>query len=204
MAVANDANCFALSEAIDGCGAGHEVVFGAILGTGCGGGVVVHQRLLTGPNACSGEWGHNPLPHYSPEHDGPSHLCYCGQHNCVESFISGSGLARQFRLHNEGRGTAEELVLKMREGHPQALALWRQFRNQLARAFANVVNTLDPDVIVIGGGLSGVDELYSDLSAEMAKYIFGGRCVTPVLPAKHGDSSGVRGAAWAGEQALQG
>lgn len=152
MAVANDANCFALSEAIDGCGAGHEVVFGAILGTGCGGGVVVHQRLLTGPNACSGEWGHNPLPHYSPEHDGPSHLCYCGQHNCVESFISGSGLARQFRLHNEGRGTAEELVLKMREGHPQALALWRQFRNQLARAFANVVNMLDPDVIVIGGG----------------------------------------------------
>jgi len=107
-------------------------------------------------------------------------------------------------LHNEGRGTAEELVLKMREGHPQALALWRQFRNQLARAFANVVNTLDPDVIVIGGGLSGVDELYSDLSAEMAKYIFGGRCVTPVLPATHGDSSGVRGAAWAGEQALQG
>lgn len=204
VAVVNDANCFALSEAIDGSGAGYEAVFGAILGTGCGGGVVVHQRLLTGPNACSGEWGHNPLPYYSAEKDGPSHLCYCGQHNCMESFISGSGLARQFHLLNESAGTAEELVQRMREGRPEALFLWRRFRNQVARAFANIVNALDPDVIVIGGGLSGVSELYSDLSAEMAQYVFGGRCVTPVLAAKHGDSSGVRGAAWAGEQTLKG
>lgn len=204
VAVANDANCFALSEAMDGSGAGHDVVFGAILGTGCGGGVVVNQRLLTGPNACSGEWGHNPLPHYSPQNDGPAHLCYCGQHNCVESFISGSGLARQFRQLNEGGGTAEELVRRMREGHPEARELWRRFRNQVARAFAGIVNTLDPDVIVIGGGLSGVDELYNGLSAEMAEYVFGGRCLTPVLAAQHGDSSGVRGAAWAGAQVLHG
>lgn len=203
LAVANDANCFALSEATDGSGAGHNVVFGAILGTGCGGGIVANQRLMTGPNACSGEWGHNPLPHYRPEYDGESPLCYCGQYHCLESFISGSGLARQFRQQAAQEVTAEDLVQQMREGREGAQALWRRYRNQVARAFASVVNLLDPDVIVVGGGLSGVDELYSGLSEEMAQYVFGGRCVTPVVPATHGASSGVRGAAWAGEQALQ-
>lgn len=202
LAVVNDANCFALSEATDGSGADHHVVFGAILGTGCGGGIVTHRRLLTGPNACSGEWGHNPLPHYTPEFDGESPECYCGQRHCLESFISGSGLARQFRQHSAQNVTAEDLVKQMREGREVALAVWQRYRDQLARAFAGVVNLLDPDVIVVGGGLSCVAELYSGLSEEMAKYVFGGRCKTPVLAAKYGSSSGVRGAAWAGKQAL--
>lgn len=202
VAVVNDANCFTLSEAMDGSGAGHLTVFGAILGTGCGGGIVVNRHLLGGPNACCGEWGHNPLPHYSPEQDGAPQQCYCGQLNCLESFISGSGLARQYQQYVSQPMPAEALIQQMREGDNIAEVLWRRYRNQVARAFAGIVNTLDPDIIVVGGGLSCVDELYRDLPAEMAQYVFGGRCVTKVVAAKYGASSGVRGAAWAGEKVL--
>lgn len=203
VAVTNDANCFTLSEAIDGSGKGHDVVFGAILGTGCGGGISIHQRVVSGPNACAGEWGHNALPHYHPGIDGDAVTCYCGQQNCVESFISGTGLERQYYESVKQRRHVLQIMKQVELGEAQSVLLWQRYQDQLARSLAGVVNTLDPDVIVIGGGLSNIRSLYDGLQERVAQYVFGKHCCTPILAATHGDSSGVRGAAWLGVQALQ-
>lgn len=200
VAVTNDANCFTLSEAIDGAGKGYGVVFGVILGTGCGGGLCVDNRLITGPNACAGEWGHNVLPHYHPEKDGESAQCYCGQTNCIESFISGSGLERQYAQLFSKHDKVPQIVARMNAGEEPVAALWDRYQDQVARALAGVVNTLDPDAIVIGGGVSNIPEIYDGLQARIAQYVFGKQCCTPILQARHGDSSGVRGAAWLGAQ----
>lgn len=202
VAVTNDANCFTLSEAIDGSGKDYDVVFGVILGTGCGGGVSVHQRLITGPNACAGEWGHNALPRYSAA-DGDNVTCYCGQQNCIETFISGSGLERQYYESVKQHSSVLNIMKQIESGDRHAVQLWRQYQDQLARSLAGLINTLDPDAIVIGGGLSNIQALYDGLQAKVAQYVFGKSCHTPILPATHGDSSGVRGAAWLGEQVMK-
>jgi fructokinase len=186
---ANDADCLALSEATDGAGAGARVVFAAILGTGCGGGVVTHGRLLTGANAFAGEWGHTPLPWpTAEEHPGP--LCWCGRRGCLELYVSGSGFAR------DAARPAEATVAAARGGEPWAAAALDRYVDRLARGLAVVCDILDPDVIVLGGGMSNVDELYARLPAALAGHVFSDCFTTPVRQAAHGDSSGVRGAAW--------
>lgn len=200
IAVTNDGNCFALSEAIDGAGKGYGVVFGVILGTGCGGGLCVDKRLITGPNACAGEWGHNALPHYRMDKDGESAECYCGQLNCNESFISGSGMERQYFQKFSKNVRVPDIMARLNAGEQHAALIWDLYRDQLARALAGVVNMLDPDVIVLGGGVSNIAQLYPGLQERIAQYVFGKKCFTPVVQARHGDSSGVRGAAWLGAQ----
>jgi fructokinase len=186
---ANDADCLALSEATDGAAAGAGVVFGAILGTGCGGGVVAHGRLLTGRNGFAGEWGHTPLPWPTDaEHPGPE--CWCGRRGCLELWISGSGFARA-----AGR-PAEAVVRGARAGDAAATAELDRYIDRLARGLAVICDVIDPDAIVLGGGLSNVAELYERLPAAIAPHVFSDAFETPVLPAAHGDSSGVRGAAW--------
>lgn len=203
VAVTNDANCFTLSEAMDGAGKGYGVVFGVILGTGCGGGLCVDNRVITGPNACAGEWGHNALPHYHRQKDGESAECYCGQVNCIESFISGSGLERQYFQKFTKHDNVPHIIEQLNAGNPAVAELWDRYQDQLARALAGVVNMIDPDAIVLGGGLSNIPQLYTDLQQRIAQYVFGKQCSTPVVQARHGDSSGVRGAAWLGAQRQQ-
>ena len=189
--LANDANCLALSEAMDGAGAQAGVVFAAILGTGCGAGVVVDGRLLEGRNGVAGEWGHAPLPWPDgAEHPGPR--CWCGRRGCLETFISGTGLARD---HGGGL-SAEQVVAAAREGEAYAAAVLDASVSRLARGLAVVCDLLDPDVIVLGGGMSNVDELYERLPAAVAPHVFSDVFDTPIRKAAHGDSSGVRGAAW--------
>ena len=199
VALNNDANCFTLSEAIDGAGKGYACVAGVVLGTGCGGGLVLNQKIHSGKNGNGGEWGHIPLSGYRPEVDGESHHCYCGQWNCTESFISGSGLNRQLRhLINPPLDSVsffKKLQLSKHHDSQMALAL---FRDQLARSLAMLVNMIDPDIIVLGGGLSNVLPLYNGISKEINQYTFGNSSNICVVPARHGDSSGVRGAAWLG------
>jgi fructokinase len=186
---ANDADCLALSEATDGAGAGAGVVFGAILGTGCGGGVVTHGRLITGANAFAGEWGHTPLPWpVEDEHPGPP--CWCGRRGCMELWVSGSGFARA-----AGR-SSEAVIAAARAGEAQAQAELDRYVDRLARGLAVVCDILDPDLIVLGGGLSNVEELYPRLPAAIGRHVFSDCFATPVRKAVHGDSSGVRGAAW--------
>ena len=175
--LANDANCFALSEAVDGAGAGAEVVFGVILGTGVGGGIVVRGRLVEGANAIAGEWGHNPLPSPRAE-DMPLRACYCGREGCIETYLCGPALER--------------------DGGEAALALYCE---RLARALAGVINILDPDVIVLGGGVSNIARLYDEVPRLWGQHVFSDRVATRLVPPKHGDSSGVRGAAWLWEPA---
>ena len=190
--LANDANCFALSEATDGAGAGADVVFGVILGTGTGAGVVVHGRVLTGANAIAGEWGHNPLP--APTDDErPGPACYCGRRGCVEVFLSGPGLARDYR---DGALTAKEIAARAAGGEALALAALARYEERLARALADVINILDPDVIVLGGGLSNIERLYESVPVLWRPHVFSDRVATRLVRAMHGDSSGVRGAAW--------
>jgi fructokinase len=191
---ANDANCFALSEAFDGAAAGARVVFGAILGTGCGGGVVVDGRLVVGRNGVAGEWGHTPLPWATPA-DG-TRRCWCGRDNCLELYISGPGLVREMGEPGPGRPTAHDIVSAARKGEPESIAALDHYIDRLGRALAVVVDLLDPDVIVLGGGMSNVDELYERVPAAVSKWVFSDVFETPILKAKHGDSSGVRGAAW--------
>ncbi|MCL2893412.1 ROK family protein [Brenneria tiliae] len=199
VAIANDANCFTLSEAIDGAGAGLHSVVGVILGTGCGGGVVIDRRLQQGKNGNCGEWGHIPLPYYQPARDGEPHRCYCGQLNCIESFISGTGVARQLSANYRHSVDCVSFFSQLsKQEDPQALALLERIRDQLARSLAMIVNMLDPDIIILGGGLSNVPLLYTNIASLMGQYTFGHYCNTLILPAQHGDSSGVRGAAWLG------
>jgi fructokinase len=187
--LANDANCFALSEAIDGAGRGAELVFGVILGTGVGGGIVIRQTVRTGPHAIAGEWGHNPLPWpHADELPGPA--CYCGKNGCIETFLSGPA------LHAQGGHQASVLADAALNGDPNAEAVLQRFEDRLARAFATVINILDPDVIVLGGGLSNLERLYQNLPSLLPLYVFSDEVKTRLTRAAHGDSSGVRGAAW--------
>jgi fructokinase len=193
---ANDANCLAVSEATDGAAAGAGLVFAVILGTGCGGGIAVNGQVRVGPNGVSGEWGHNPLPWATPdEYPGP--LCFCGQRGCLETWISGTGLARDHERVTGKRLSGPEIAAAAEGGDEAAEASIVRLEDRIGRALASVVNLLDPDVIVIGGGLSKLDRLYAHLPALIARHLFGGgELATPVLKAKHGDASGVRGAAW--------
>lgn len=197
--VANDADCFALSEATDGAAAGAASVFGVILGTGVGGGLVHAGRLVAGPNAIAGEWGHNPLPAMRvmdglDERPGPP--CYCGRNGCVETFLSGGGLAADHERHTGARMTAEAIVAADLAGDPSAGAALARYADRLARALAVVVNVFDPETIVLGGGLSNVERLYRDVPAILPRHCFTDTLTTKLVRNKHGDSSGVRGAAW--------
>lgn len=191
----NDANCFALSEAADGAAAGAPVVFGVILGTGVGGGVVVEGRVLRGRQAVAGEWGHNPLP-WPDETERPGPPCYCGKRGCIETFLSGPGLARDHAAATGERLDAAEVAARAEQGDPAADATLRRYESRLARSLATMINLLDPDAIVLGGGLSKLRRLYDSLPRLLPGFVFSDRCDTPVLPPRHGDSSGVRGAAW--------
>jgi fructokinase len=191
----NDANCFALSEAVDGAGAGAASVFGVILGTGVGGGIVIDRRVVTGRNRIAGEWGHNPLP-WPRDDERPGPACYCGKTGCVETFLSGGGLARSYRAMAGADLSGEAIARAARAGEARALACLDLYGDRLARALAVVVNIVDPDVIVLGGGLSNIDALYAELPARVAGYAFSDGIDTRIVPAVHGDSSGVRGAAW--------
>ena len=192
---ANDANCFALSEAVDGAAAGAEIVFGVILGTGTGGGVVARGRVLTGRNAVAGEWGHNPLPWPRAE-ELPGPPCYCGRRGCIETFLSGPGMQRAHEGRTGERLSAEAIARRAGGGHASALETLDLYEDRLARGLAHVINLLDPDAIVLGGGLSNIDRLYQDVPRRWGSYVFSDRVTTLLLKAKHGDSSGVRGAAW--------
>ncbi len=203
VALANDANCFALSEAIDGAGAGANVVFGVIMGTGCGGGVVIDGHVLIGRNGCAGEWGHNALPHYDLERDGPVDDCFCGSRGCVEQFISGTGLLRQYQNASGERLHGKEFFQRVAEGDEIATQVYHRFIDQAARAMANVVNLIDPDVIVIGGGLSNASMIYPDLEAKVSQYTITHQLELSIRPARYGDSSGIRGAAWLGRDQIQ-
>ena len=184
----NDANCFVLSEAVDGAGQGARVVFGVILGTGVGGGIVVDGRVLTGPNAIAGEWGHNPLP-LPTASDLPLPACYCGRVGCIETYLSGPGLARDHEQLTGKRLAAEEVVSLQGES-------LKRYEERLARALATVINLLDPDVIVLGGGMSNAGRLYGEVPRLWGEHVFSDRVTTRLARHAHGDSSGVRGAAW--------
>ena len=191
----NDANCFTLSEAVDGAGTHGRVVFGVILGTGVGGGIVIDRQLVTGHNRVAGEWGHNPLPWPRPD-EFPGAQCYCGKSGCIETFLSGSGIARDYCARTGKRLAAEQIVQAAGSGDGEAHKSLEAFRDRLARGLAVVINTLDPDVIVLGGGLSNIMPLYTALPALVARHAFSDTIDTPIVRAAHGDSSGVRGAAW--------
>ena len=189
--IANDANCFALSEAADGAGAGASVVFGVILGTGVGGGIVVDGKVLTGANAIAGEWGHNPMPG-EHHHD----ACYCGRRGCIELYLSGPGLAADHRRTTGADSQATEIAAQAATGDPACEATLARYEARLAKALAQVINILDPDVIVLGGGLSNMDRLYQNVPRLWGEHVFSDQAATRLLKHHHGDSSGVRGAAW--------
>jgi fructokinase len=193
--VANDANCFALSEAVDGAAAGLSCVFGVILGTGVGGGIALGGRPLEGCNGIAGEWGHNPLPWPSAD-ELPGPACYCGKRGCIETFLSGPALAADHARHGGAERDVPAIVRAAAAGEARAAASLERYTDRLARGLATVVNVLDPDAVVLGGGLSNVASLYEELPARLAAYVFSDSVATPVRRALHGDSSGVRGAAW--------
>ena len=193
--LANDANCFALSEATDGAAADCRIVFGVILGTGVGGGIVAHGRLLVGANAIAGEWGHNPLPRpLSDELPGPG--CYCGRSGCIETFLSGPGMAADHYRHTAENLSAAEIAGAADSGDPDCHATLDRYIDRLACSLAVVVNLIDPDAIVLGGGLSAISALYDAVPQRWGRYVFSDRVDTRLLPPAHGDASGVRGAAW--------
>jgi len=195
----NDANCLALSEAVDGAGAGRRVVFAAILGTGCGAGLALDGRPWQGANLVAGEWGHNPLPWMSAE-EFPGPACWCGKAGCIERWLSGTGFAADYAratgAHGREAPKSERIVALSRQGDGAARAALERYANRLARALAHAINVVDPDVVVLGGGMSNVDELYELVPPQLPAFVFGGEADTPILRSKHGDSSGVRGAAW--------
>ena len=192
---ANDANCLAVSEATDGAGAGRHVVFAVILGTGCGGGIAVDGRVHSGSNGVAGEWGHNTLPWMRAE-EFPGPPCYCGKNGCVETWISGTGLEQDFERATRLSLRGPEIIARCEAGEPNALAALERFEDRLARGLAGVINLLDPDVMVMGGGASQIPRIYKNVPTRLREYVFGKEADTPLVPAKHGDSSGVRGAAW--------
>ena len=191
----NDANCFALSEAADGAGAGADVVFGVILGTGVGGGIVVHGHVLEGAQRIAGEWGHNPLP-WPSDDERPGPHCYCGRRGCIETFLSGPGMERDHEAATGDSRTAPEIVAEAEAGEPAAEATLRRYANRLARGLASVINVVDPDVIVLGGGMSNTPGLPEMVTAALPPFVFTDQVTTRIVKNRHGDSSGVRGAAW--------
>ncbi|MCI5060213.1 MAG: ROK family protein [Alphaproteobacteria bacterium] len=223
--IENDANCFAVSEAIDGAGTGHDVVFGAILGTGCGGGIVIHQKLIQGMNNIAGEWGSNPLPypvvvgakdqshffnqsthendwditHYSKDkkwNEHPGEVCFCGKRGCLDTWISGTGFKMDYhRVEKEDLST-HDIIANAKQGEEKALSALDRYTDRIARALSVVINILDPDIIVLGGGMSNVDEIYDMVPQKWGEYIDSEEIHTIISPPRHGDSSGVRGAAW--------
>ncbi len=192
--MANDANCLALSEAIDGAGAGARVVFAVILGTGVGGGIAVDRRIVDGRNRIAGEWGHNPLPWMTAD-EAPGPVCYCGKRGCIEAFLCGPALAMEFERMAGRAITAREIAEAAGCGDPRAAAALAAYEDRLARGLAHVANILDPDVFVVGGGLSNVARLFANVPRLMQRYVFSNQAGVTILPALHGDSSGVRGAA---------
>lgn len=193
--IANDANCFALSEATDGAAAGYSSVFGVILGTGVGGGAVINGKVVVGANAIGGEWGHNPLPWpRSAEQPGPD--CYCGKKGCIETFLSGPGLQMSYYQKTGAEISAQEIVARSQQGEQDAKQSMEQYQDRLARGLATVINVIDPEIIVLGGGLSNIDQLYPDTKNLWGEYVFSDEVRTELVKAQYGDSSGVRGAAW--------
>ena len=192
--IANDANCFALSEALDGAAQGAGVVFGAILGTGVGGGLVVDNRIVEGVNSIAGEWGHNPLP-WPDASDAPARACYCGRSGCIETYLSGPGMTADHHAATGSRLQAAEIARLASAGDGAATATLARYRHRLARALASVINTVDPEVIVLGGGLSNIESLYRDVPALWREFVFSDTVLTRLVAPAHGASSGVRGAA---------
>ncbi len=192
--VANDANCFVVSEATDGAAAGANVTFGVIIGTGTGGGIAIKGRPLTGINAITGEWGHNTLP-WPDADEIPGHACYCGHTGCIETFLSGPGFTRHFQAQGGTAGSALEILQLVEAGDALAVSSLKTYERRLAKALASVINLLDPDVIVLGGGMSNIRSLYSNVPLLWGEYVFSDHVATRLLPPMHGDSSGVRGAA---------
>jgi fructokinase len=193
--ILNDANCFALSEATDGAAAGADVVFGVIVGTGTGAGIVVKGHVLKGANAIAGEWGHNPLP-WPLDHERPGPKCYCGKRGCIETFLSGPGMSTDF-LHATGESLeAIAITERLTNGDTDAEQCLHRYEDRMARSLAHVINMLDPDVIVLGGGMGNIKRLYENVPKIWGRYVFSDRVETKLLPPKFGDSSGVRGAAW--------
>ena len=199
MNMRNDADCFALSEAVDGAARGAATVFGVILGTGVGGGVVVDGKVRTGPNRIGGEWGHNPLP-WPTDDERPGPDCYCGRRGCIEKWLAGPSLAADHLRVTGDELTAPGMVEAARSGDGSAAATLDRYVDRLARSLATIVNVLDPDVVVLGGGMSNVDELYERVPRIWGRYVFGGEVATRLVRNRHGDSSGVRGAAMLVEQ----
>jgi fructokinase len=193
--LANDANCLALSEAADGAAAGQPVVFAVIIGTGTGGGLVVNGRTVVGANAIGGEWGHNPLPWPRPD-EWPGPPCYCGRTGCIETFLSGPGMSRDHERTTGERFDADAIANRAAQGNEHACATLERYEHRLARGLASIINVVDPDVIVLGGGLSNIDRLYARVPALWGEYVFSDHVATRLVRARYGDSSGVRGAAW--------
>ncbi|MDT2035414.1 fructokinase [Providencia rettgeri] len=196
--MANDANCLAVSESVDGAGAGEKVVFAVIIGTGCGAGIAINGQVHSGGNGVAGEWGHNPLP-WQDEQDRQflvSESCYCGLTGCTELFVSGTGFMADYTKLSGCKKTGMKIVELAQIGDEHAVIALENYLNRLAKALGQAINMLDPDVIVLGGGMSNVDYLYEALPERIRQWVFGGECDTPIRKAVHGDSSGVRGAAW--------
>ncbi len=192
----NDANCFALSEAVDGAAAGAGIVFGLIIGTGAGSGIVIDGKVLRGRHLIGGEFGHNPLPWPSVAEVEEAPACYCGQRGCLETWVSGTGFADDYRRATGLTVASPDIAAAAASGDPASRAAYERYVSRLARGLAQVVNLIDPDVIVVGGGMSNVASLYDDLAPAMRPYVFSDSCTTPIVKARYGDSSGVRGAAW--------
>ena len=196
--IENDANCFALSEAMDGGGANHNSVFAVILGTGVGGGWVINQQLIIGPNHICGEWGHNPLP-WPNSDDEPKQTCYCGKQGCIETYLSGPGMSKQNALQFN-LNLSSKAVISQRHSNLDAQKAYQQYTLRLAKSLASVINVMDPEVIVLGGGLSNIESLYEDIPAIWGEYVFSDDVKTKIVKNQYGDSSGVRGAAWLNKQ----
>lgn len=193
--VTNDANCLAVSEATDGAGRGYDLVFAGIIGTGCGAGVAYKGQPLVGPNGVAGEWGHNPLA-WTPDADLTVRPCYCGKAGCHETFLSGTGLCLSYQLITGEKISGDGIVALAEQGDAVAGEVLAMYFDQLARGLATIINVMDPDVIVLGGGVSNIAAIYTEVPKLLPHYVFGRECDTPIVPAVHGDSSGVRGAAW--------
>jgi len=193
--IANDADCFTLSESVDGAAAGAASVFGVIVGTGTGGGIVINQQLLKGPNALAGEWGHNPMP-WPGSNELPGGDCYCGNYGCIETWLSGPGFSKDHQRLTGKQLEAKEIAELADKKDMDALVSLDRYINRMARSLASVINLLDPEVIVLGGGMSNIDCLYEQVPQQWGQYVFSDRVDTRLVKAMHGDSSGVRGAAW--------
>lgn len=193
--IANDANCFAVSEATDGAAKGAHVMFGVIIGTGVGGGICIDKKPLVGVNAIGGEWGHNSLP-WPRDDERPGHPCFCGHPGCIETFCSGTGFSRDHKEHGGKSQTAHEIVQQAFDGDEKSEQSLQRYEDRLARALASVINVIDPEIIVLGGGMSNVKRLYNSIPERWGQYVFSDRVDTRLVPPVHGDSSGVRGAAW--------